>query len=66
MSAPNVRELRVTDIRCDLCNAAPGERCPRNHPHLAREQEHADLVASGWEWQEVDPRDDGAPSRSKP
>ena len=59
-----VRELLVTDVRCHECFAGPGERCYRPKdfvgPHQSRIDEHAELVAAGWEWQEVDPRDKGA------
>ena len=69
-----VRKLLVTDIRCRVCNAAPGEPCdPSVYPpgavvsvtyqgrHGERIAEHAELERAGWDmWQEVDPRDDGA------
>jgi hypothetical protein len=65
-----VRELRVTDIRCTSCNAGPGELCrfvsstnPLALAHDSRAHEHAKLVAEGWQWQEVDPRDVGAKAR---
>ena len=61
---PVVRELRVTDIRCGFepCGAAPGEPC-RTYgamSHLIRIEEAEALIAAGWQWQEVDPRDVGA------
>jgi hypothetical protein len=56
-----IRELRVTDIRC-RCGAGPGQPCIRSSPlpHRRRVREHAELIAEGWQWQEVDPRDAGA------
>jgi hypothetical protein len=61
MSEPKIRDLRVTDIRC-RCGAGPGQSCirPSPLPHRHRVREHAELVAAGWKWQEVDPRDAGA------
>lgn len=64
-----VRELRVTDIRCRVCDAPPGEDCVTvKHRgegvsvlnHSERVDEHLTLVDAGWEWQEVDPTDRGA------
>ena len=69
-----VRKLLVTDIRCRECFAPPGERCislavdpafaesiiVHNGTHGSRLAEHAELERAGWQWQEVDPRDDGA------
>jgi hypothetical protein len=72
----NVRELRVTDIRC-ACGAGPGEYCQQAlvngvarrwysdgggiaHVHLTRREEFEALRLAGWLWQEVDPRDNGA------
>jgi hypothetical protein len=75
MKEPTIRELRETDIRCREigCGAGPGESCnPGPCPggvrlasngllmHKVRVDEHDDLVADGWQWQEVDPRDAGA------
>ena len=75
---PKIRELRVTDIRCQTCGAASGEGCNFwSHrtlisftagemlSHVARRREHAELVAEGWQWQEVDPRDLGANNRGE-
>jgi hypothetical protein len=71
MSEPKIRELRVTDIRCS-CGAGPGELCLTRITHdgkpaaihggfhWQRTDEHEQLVAEGWQWQEVDPRDAGA------
>lgn len=68
----NVRKLLVTDIRCHAegCGAGPGESCNtgdlavvahrRMLTHTSRVDEHAELAAAGWQWQEVDPRDVGA------
>lgn len=66
---PKVRDLRVTDIRCRVCSAPPGEDCVTvKHRgdgstvlnHSERVDEHLELAAAGWEWQEVDPTDAGA------
>lgn len=63
MNRVAVRELRVTDIRCGFCGAAPGVPCRRKvagtGPHAARDEELAELVEAGWQWQEVDPHDAG-------
>jgi hypothetical protein len=75
VTAPVVRELRVTDIRCHAegCGAGPGQRCRfESRPnlevadeqpsklrivaaHTSRYVEYRELVAAGWEWQEVQP-----------
>lgn len=70
-----IRALRVTDIRCSAprCGAGPGENCrgpsilfmvevepERVKAHSSRIIEHRTLVRAGWQWQEVDPTDDGA------
>jgi hypothetical protein len=72
---PKIRELRVTDIRCtaERCGAGPGELCMYRFgkpgrlvfaqelgwTHQSRIDEHTELIAAGWKWQEVDPRDPG-------
>jgi hypothetical protein len=64
---PMVRKLLVTDIRCRTCDAPPGEPCwpagkkfaPDTNLHGARIADHAEFERAGWEWQDVDPRDDG-------
>jgi len=71
----NVRELQALDLRCKSCDAAPGEGCIDRmiggatfvafEPHLSRRHEAAGLASEGWQWQEVDPRDDGAPRPRK-
>ncbi len=64
--SPGARALCVTDIRCHAegCTAGPGERCITGDPpvylHASRIREMDELVAAGWEWQEVDPTDRGA------
>lgn len=62
-----VRKLLVTDIRCSVCDAGPGEPCVRNDVyvvasdhHGARVADHAELERVGWQWQEVNEQDDGA------
>lgn len=59
---PKIRDLRVTDLRClaEGCGAGPGERCKENGAeyssilfHPERVKEHTELVAAGWQWQEV-------------
>lgn len=66
LPAMRVRELRVTDIRCTHkgCGAGPGERCEtldrRLHTHTERLDEFYALKDAGWQWQEVDPTDEGA------
>lgn len=61
---PKIRELRVIDIRCraEGCGAGPGEQCRWAIAvfHTARYKEHRSLVDNGWQWQEIDTRDDGA------
>ena len=65
---PKIRDLRVTDIRCTRCGAGPGQRCKgwdfdsAAGAHPQRLQELAELVEDGWQWQEVNPRDEGAVS----
>lgn len=60
-----VRDLLPVDLRCELCDAAPGEPC-RNvgsdatRVHAVRVFDQIDLSEQGWKWQEVDPRDEGA------
>jgi hypothetical protein len=68
----NIRELRVTDISCASCNAEPGKSCFERGDrfgvtgelvHFIRGVEFKTLVEQGWQWQEVNPRDDGASRR---
>jgi len=68
----NVRELRTTDISCSTCGVGPGEFCKvgmvkvnLNPSHRTRTEEAESLRRAGWQWQEVDPRDDGAPRSGK-
>ncbi len=50
----------MTDIRCRApgCGAGPGYYCtdPGGNFDIcqSRRDEHAELVAAGWKWQEVD------------
>jgi hypothetical protein len=60
-----IRDLQPTDIRCELCDAAPGEPCRNVGPdtsrvHAVRVFDQIDLASQGWQWQEVDQRDEGA------
>lgn len=67
VSAPVVRELRTTDLRCDYCGVGSGEQCIHvvdGSSHYVRWAEWAGLRLDGWDWQERSTRDVGS-SRSK-